>query len=282
VISVIVPVRNGMPWLELQLEALAEQDCQEPWEVVVANNNSIDESALVAQEWVNRCDMMRFVDASNVSGPGATRNAGVAVAKGDLLAFCDADDVVRPGWLSAHVSALAEADLSAGVFDSWSLNGRPAPSPLSYAPPPAMKLFGFLPAAGSGNLAIRRQVFDDLGGFAEDLMTGEDFDLSWRSQLSGHRLVLNTEAVLARRDQQGFRAVFRRYTAYGRCGPFLFRRYRAHGLRRELVLAGKTWLWLLVSTPRLLRPDFRDHWARVAGWRTGRLVESARLRVLFL
>ena len=39
-ISVIVPVRNGMPWLEEQLRALSEQRCDEPWEVVVADNLS--------------------------------------------------------------------------------------------------------------------------------------------------------------------------------------------------------------------------------------------------
>ena len=129
-----------------------------------------------------------LVDASNAIGPGGTRNAGVAAAQGDLLAFCDADDVVHPGWLAAHVSALAEADVSAGVFDYWSLNGQPTPSPVKYAPPPALALFGFLPAAGSGNLAIRRSAFEDIGGFTPELMTGEDFDLSWRAQLAGYRL----------------------------------------------------------------------------------------------
>jgi glycosyltransferase involved in cell wall biosynthesis len=282
VISVIVPVRNGMPWLEQQLRALAEQECHEPWEVIVADNNSTDGSGLVAQEWADRCHMMRVVDASAARGPGGTRNVGAAVAKGDLLAFCDADDVVYPGWLTAHVLALNDADLSAGVFDHWSLNGRSAPTPLAYAPPPAMTMFAFLPAAGSGNLAIRRHAFQDLGGFAEDLMTGEDLDLSWRAQLLGHRFVLNPDAVLARRDQQGFNAVLRRYASYGRSGPALFRRFREEGLRRDLVLAAKTWIWLAVSTPRLLRPEFRDHWARVAGMRTGRLVASVRLKVLFL
>jgi glycosyltransferase involved in cell wall biosynthesis len=282
VISVIVPVRNGMPWLDQQLQALAEQECHEPWEVLVTDNNSTDGSRSVAQKWVDRCHMMRLVDASTAKGPGGTRNAGVAVAKGDLLAFCDADDVVHPGWLIAHLLALTEADLSAGVFDYWSLNGRPAPTPLAYAPPPAMTMFGFLPAAGSGNLGIRRSAFEELGGFAEDLMTGEDLDLSWRAQLLGHRLVVNSEAVLARRDQQGFRAVFRRYTAYGRSGPALFRRFRKEGLRRDLVLAAKTWMWLAVSAPRLLQPEFRDHWARVAGMRTGRLLASVRTKILFL
>jgi glycosyltransferase involved in cell wall biosynthesis len=282
VISVIVPVRNGMPWLEQQLRALADQECHESWELVVADNNSTDESRLVVQEWINRSPIIRLVDASRATGPGGTRNTGVTAARGEFLVFCDADDVVQPGWLTAHVSALAEADLSAGVFDFWSLNGQAAPSPLSYAPPPAASLFGFLPAAGSGNLAIRRRAFEELGGFADDLMTGEDFDLSWRAQLSGHRYVLNTDAVVARRDQQGFLAVFRRYIAYGRCGPVLYHRFRADGLRRELVLAAKTWVWLVVSAPRLFQPPFRDRWARIAGWRTGRLLGSVRQRVVFL
>ena len=281
-ISVIVPVRNGMPWLEQQLRALAEQECHEPWEVVVADNNSTDESGLVVQKWVNRSETIRLVDASKARGPGGTRNAGVAAAQGDLLAFCDADDVVQPGWLKAHVLALAEADISAGVFDFWSLNGPATPFPPAHAPPPAMTLFGFLPAAGSGNMALRRHAFEALGGFSEELMTGEDFDLSWRSQLSGHRFVVNADAVIARREQQGFKAVFSRWTAYGRCGPVLFRQFRADGLRRDLATATKTWVWLVLSTPRLLQPEFRDHWARIAGWRTGRLVESVRQRVLFL
>ena len=281
-ISVIVPVRNGMPWLEEQLRALAEQECDEPWEVIVANNNSTDESVQVAQEWSLRSPSIRLVDASKAQGPGGTRNAGVEAASGELLAFCDADDIVAQGWLRAHIAALAEADISAGVFDYWSLNGQPAPSPLSYALPPAIGLFGFLPAAGSGNLAIRRSAFEDVGGFSEDLMTGEDLDLSWRVQLRGHRFALNTDAVLARRDQRGFTAVFRRYTSYGRCGPTLFRRFRSEGLQRDLPLAAKTWAWLIVTTPRLVQSEFRDRWARVAGWRAGRLVESIRLRVLFL
>jgi glycosyltransferase involved in cell wall biosynthesis len=281
VISVIVPVRNGMPWLEEQLRAIVEQDCDEPWEIIVANNNSTDGSGRVAQEWADRSTVMRVVDASKARGPGATRNAGAAEAQGDLLAFCDADDIVRQGWLRAHVATLAEADISAGVMDYWSLNQRAAPSPLSYAPPPATGLFGFLPAAASGNVAIRRSAFEDVGGFAEDLMTGEDMDMSWRAQLRGYRFAVCSGAVIARRDQQGFKAVLRRYTAYGRSGPALFRRFRSEGLRRQPVLAVKTWVWLLVTTPRLVQSEFRDRWARIAGWRIGRLAESIRLRVFF-
>jgi len=61
----------------------------------------------------------------------------------------------------------------------------------------------------------------------------------------------------------------------------LYRRFRADGLRRDVILAAKTWAWLAVTTPKLLQPQFRARWARIAGWRTGRLLESLRQRVFF-
>jgi glycosyltransferase involved in cell wall biosynthesis len=281
VISVIVPVRNGMPWLDEQLRALVDQECSEPWEVVVADNGSTDESRSVVQQWAARVQRIRLVDASIVKGPGAARNAGARAARGDLLAFCDADDVVQPGWLAGHVIALAGADFSGGVFDFWSLNARPAPSPLTHATPSTVSQFGFLPAVTSNNLALRRPVFEQVGGFAEDLMTGEDIDLSWRLQLAGHRCVVTTDAVVARRDRRGFWRVFGRFIAYGQCGPALYRRYRADGLKRNLTLAMKTWIWLALMTPRLVQPDVREQWATIAGWRIGRLLGSLQQRVFF-
>jgi glycosyltransferase involved in cell wall biosynthesis len=280
-ISVIVPVRNGMPWLDEQLRALAGQRCDEPWEIVVVDNGSTDASAALIEEWAERSDLIRLVNAPAVKGPGAARNAGARAAKGDLLAFCDADDVVQPGWLASHVTALAEAEVVGGVFDVWSLNGLATPSPATPSLPSAMSQFGFLPAVMSGNLAVRRPVFEEVGGFAEDLRTGEDIDLSWRLQLKGHACEVNRDAVVARRDQRGFWRVFRRHATYGACGPILYQRFRSDGLRPDLMLAVKTWGWLAVTAPKLRRADFRSQWAATAGWRTGRLIESLRRRVFF-
>jgi glycosyltransferase involved in cell wall biosynthesis len=50
-ISVVIPVRNGMPWLEVQLQALEAQQCDGPWEVILADNGSSDGSREFAEEW---------------------------------------------------------------------------------------------------------------------------------------------------------------------------------------------------------------------------------------
>jgi len=280
-ITVVVPVRNGMPWLEEQLAALFEQKCEEPWEVVVADNGSTDASMSAVKRWGEEGREIRSVDASFVTGPGATRNVGARSAFGVILAFCDADDVVQPGWLQSCVDALGDADAVGGVTDFWSLNGVPPPSPPVPNPPPAMKQFKFLPAALSANLAIRRHAFEDVGGFLEDMMTGEDTDLCWRLQERGYRFVISDSAVVARRDRSGVSQVFSRFVAYGRSGPVLYRRHRDSGMRAEPVLAAKAWLWLVASSPKLVRPDFRVRWVSIAGWRLGRLLESVKQRVFF-
>ncbi len=278
VITVVVPVRNGMPWLEEQLQALTDQECAEDWEVVVADNGSTDDSAAVAQRWADQHSMFRVIDASGVRGAPAARNAGVRAAKGELLAFCDADDVVRPGWLSSCVKALEEVDVVAGVFDFWSLNGLQASPPS----PASMRQLGFLPAGLGANLAVRRHAFDAVGGFIEDLLIGEDIDLCWRLQLQGFRFVIAFGAVVAKRERPHFRAVFRQAAAYGRSGPALYRRHRATGARRNLAGATKSWLWLLIRTPVVLIPgDARITWARAAGMRTGRIIGSFEERVFF-
>ena len=277
-ISAIVPVLNGMPWLEDQLRALAAQQCDDEWEVVVADNGSTDASPLVARQWADRDHRIRWIDASSVPGASAARNAGVRAARGDQLAFCDADDIVHPGWLASCARALGTFDVVAGIFDFWSLNGHEALPPV----PASMQQYSFLPAGLSANLAVRRGAFEAVGGFSQELVTGEDIDLCWRLQTEGFRFAVEDGAVVSKRGRPGFVEVFRQGSAFGRGGPVLYRRHRGAGARRNLVGAAKSWLWLVVRLPLLFKsPAERNQWARAAGVRTGRLVGSVRERVFF-
>jgi glycosyltransferase involved in cell wall biosynthesis len=276
-ISVVVPVRDGMPLLEEQLRALAAQKCDEPWEVVIADNGSTDGSLAFARDWSTIHPNVRVVDASGLDGAAAARNAGVEVAAGDLLAFCDADDVVLAGWLESCVHALRTADLVAGRFDFWSLNLIPPALPARAT----TRQLGFLPAGLGANLGVRRGPFEEVGGFDETFVPGEDIDLCWRLQLRGFTFAEAPGAVVAKRARSDFRSVFEQAYAYGKCGPLLHKRYRKAGAGRDLAGALKAWLWLVVSLPRVAQPTRRIEWARGAGMRLGRIEASIRLRVFF-
>ena len=276
-VSVVMPVLNGMPWLEHQLRALAAQQIGVDWEVVVADNGSDDGTRSCVMRWSERNSRIHLVDASARRGEAAARNIGVRAARGHLLAFCDADDVVRPGWLASMSAALADTDLVAGMFDFSALDGEPKSVPV----PAATRQLGFLPFALGANLAVRREAFEAVEGCCEELQIGPDVDLCWRIQLAGYRFAVTADAVVEKRERAGVKPVFRAALGYGRCGPRLYGRYRADGMRRDVRGAAKAWIWLVVASPGLVIPTRRRQWVRTFGIRVGRLAGSAHQRVFF-
>jgi GT2 family glycosyltransferase len=133
----------------------------------------------------------------------------------------------------------------------------------------------------SANLAIRRVTFEAVHGFAEELFPGEDVDLCWRLQLAGFRFALASDGIVEKRERAAGRPIFRASWAYGKCGPLLYVRYRAEGMRRDLRGATKSWVWLAATLPTLVIRHRRPQWVRTFAIRTGRLAGSVHSRVFF-
>ena len=168
-------------------------------------------------------------------------------------------------------AALADADLVAGVFDFGALDGSPSPLRV----PAATRQLGFLPFGLSANLAVRREVFEAVHGFDEDLSPGEDVDLCWRLQLAGFRFAVATDAVVEKRERAAGLPTFRGAWAYGRCGPALYVRYRGRGHAARPAGSGKG-VGLVgghSSRPRRCVRR-RRQWVRTFGMRSGRLAGS--------
>lgn len=276
-VSVIIAVRNGMPWLDEQLAAIAGQKLSVGWEVVIADNGSHDKTRACVHRWSQEISRIRLIDAPTPRGPGAARNAGVRSARGSLLVFCDADDIVQPDWLASMVDALSECDLVSGVYNFGPQNGDSGRPPI----PPATAQMGFLPYGLGANLAVHRPAFEAASGFRESFLVGEDIDLCWRLQLAGYRFSVADGAVVWKRDPEKEGAILRKAWSYGTCGAVLYRHYRAAGMHRDVRGATKAWLWLLVNVPRLFARQVRRQWLRTFGIRSGRLAGSLSQHAFF-
>ena len=232
VISVVVPVRNGMPCSEEQLRALAAQKCDEAWEVVIADNGSTDGSLSFARDWADAAP-----ERPSWSTPPAGRGRRPPATPGSRWPSGDLPGVLRcrrrgPGRVARPPAwrRCSSADLAAGRFDFWSLNTIPPAPPVRAA----TRQLGFLPAGLGANLAVRRAPFEEVGGFDEQFVPGEDIDLCWRLQLHGFPFTEAPAAVVAKRARSDVRGVFEQAYAYGQCGPLLHKRYRKAGARRDL------------------------------------------------
>ena len=87
-VSCIVPVHNGQPYLGEALDSVLAQSYR-PLEVIVVDDGSTDSTADVVASYGDR---VRYHWQPN-AGPPAARNLGVSLAGGDFLAFQDADDL---------------------------------------------------------------------------------------------------------------------------------------------------------------------------------------------
>lgn len=282
-LSVVIPCRDAVGTLREQLEALTRQRWDGPWEVVVADNGSRDDSAALAESFRDRLPGLRVVDASERRGPGYARNRGAAEASGDALLFTDADDRVGEGWLAAMGRALVEQDFVAARYDASLLN--PEPVARSRANPQERSLIPydyppFLPHAGGSSLGVKRRLHEAVGGFDESLPALEDTDYCWRIQLRGTPLRLAADAVVHIRYRREAQGLFRQSFHFGIYNVLLYDRYRQRGMPRLPLAAGLArWGKLLVTAPRLLVPSDRAAWLGQLGWRLGRLWGCLRFRV---
>jgi len=280
-VSVVLPIHNSAATLEEQLTALAAQDYDGDWELIVVDNGSTDRSPHLAADMADRFADCRVVSATRVKNLGYARNAGVRVARGDLLLFCDADDVADSGWLRAMVEASRGSDLIGGALDC----SRLSPDQLEEQPVPLPEQQDFLPFARGANCAAWRDVLNYVGGWGEHFQGGgEDVDLSWRVQLSGYRLVYAPEARMEYRLRSTLRGVARQKWRYGLSGAALYRTYRYAGYQRRSGRAvAHSWLWLALHLPDLARPGTdRRRWVRYAARLAGFTAGSLHHRVAFL
>lgn len=247
VVSVIMAAFNAAETIDVQLEALAQQSgtAARPlpaWELIVADNGSTDSTLARVHSWAKYFENLVVVDASACRGPAAARNIGAASARGALLLFCDADDAADPHWIAQLTHALEAADAASGSRAYDALNTKrsgPAdwPSPI-FAKQPLTQLA----AASSHNLAVRRPVFETVGGFAERLSTAEDVDLCWRLQLAGFSFAAAPGALMQIRRRTGLTAVFRQACAYGRGDRMLAQRFagvNAHHGHEPIPVVGE-------------------------------------------
>jgi glycosyltransferase involved in cell wall biosynthesis len=283
-LSVVIPVRNGADELPVQLQALAVQEFEQPWEVVVVDNGSTDRTADVAASFQDSLPHLRIVSAHDRAGRAHARNCGIASARGSKILFVDADDEVAPGYVGLMARALDQFPFVASRLDphrlnpEWMVRSMPISQESGIGDP-----FGLYPAPGGGTIGVRREVLDDVGEFDPAMRHCEDIDFGWRARRAGFEPYFVSEAVLYVRYRASLRAIFRQSRGYGTSGPILYRRYRDIGMpRRSPRTMLRFWLAPFV---RLLRVRDRADiaaWVALIGFRVGLLQGCISERVLYL
>lgn len=166
--SVVIPAYNEAKLLPRLLASLdlARQayGCADAIEIIVADNQSTDATAAIAQ--AHGCRVVN-VEKRVI---GAARNAGAAAAIGEVLAFIDADSQAHKDTFQAIDAALASGRCVAGstgaTLERWSLGLA-----LTYA---SMVPMIWLTGIDTGVVFCRCDDFLAVGGYDESRLVAED------------------------------------------------------------------------------------------------------------
>ncbi len=208
-ISVIIVNYNGAYWLERCLTSLRNQTIASQLEIIVADNGSLDQSDHLAAGLMRGWARGYVLRNGQNLGYTAANNQAAKLAQGRHLLFLNHDTWLEPDCLEQLLQAVAATGAMAAtplVLDyvgdrmqgcgggGFDLFGLPLPGPVKYLD--RQEIF----YANGAAFLVDRICFQSLGGFDSELfMYGEEFDLSWRVQIAGGKVILVSAARLHHR-----------------------------------------------------------------------------------
>ena len=302
--TVIVPVYNGEADVPDLIRCLKAQTYPvDRVEYLLVDNASCDRTSLLLQTAVQEAAALgiifQYLRETENQSSYAARNAGIRAASGEILAFTDADCRPQSSWLDALIAPFTDSRIGVVAGEIVALPGKTLLEQHAERHQVLSQQHTlnhpFRPYGQTANLAIRRQVLEQVGLFRPHLTSGGDADMCWRiQQQSDWTLHFAPTAVVRHRHRSTLQEYQKQWHRYGRSNRYL---HELHGveLMRELTnqeyfyrlsrwlvkevpmntikaIARKTPPIDIISTPIGLF----GAWARTTGQREAQLPEKAK------
>jgi glycosyltransferase involved in cell wall biosynthesis len=215
-VSVIIIFRDPGAYIQEAIDSVFAQTHRD-WELLLVDDGSTDVSTAIARRAAaDHPAQVRYLEhpGHENRGMSASRNRGIAEARGDFIAFLDADDVFLPRRLERHLEVLDAAPDVAMVYGPtlywYGWTGRPgdvsrdftgrlhAEDGTRFEPPELLRRFlrtGGAALPGICSLLARRDAVRQVGGF-EDSFRGAFEDQVFLSKMALHAPILVVEECL--------------------------------------------------------------------------------------
>jgi GT2 family glycosyltransferase len=213
-VSIIVPTRNQAALLKTTIDSILAGTDYGPYEIVVVDNGSTDEDALAYLASLGPpCQVHRWPHPFNYS---AINNFGVSVSKGEQLLFLNNDvEVINRDWLTAMLEYAQWPEVGAVGAKLLYTDGTIQHAGVVFIGTgvahhafrwAAKEVLGVprladLPrncsAVTGACMMVPRRVFEEVGGFSEDLQVVlNDVDLCLRIRQRNYEVVYTPHALL--------------------------------------------------------------------------------------
>jgi len=220
-VSIIIPCRNEEKFISQCLESLLSQDYpQDMLEFLVIEGKSGDGSRKIVDEYARNYAAVRIIDNPKRIIPVAM-NLGIKEATGEIIVKADAHTIYPTEYVSKCVDALVkyQADNVGGVLNIMSGNGTLVARAIALV---LSSIFGAGNSPFRGNLSAevqevdtvafgcyRRDVFERIGLYNENLVRSSDMDLNIRLKKAGGKILLVPDIAADYYAVEGLRSFWR-------------------------------------------------------------------------
>jgi len=222
-VSVVMPVRNEERHLAESVRHVLGQEYPGEFELVLAVGPSADRTEELARELAAAHPQVTVV--ANPSGKiPAALNVAVRAARHAVIARVDGHAMLPPGYLTTAVTALIET----GAADVGGVMAAEGVTAFQRA-----VAWGMTSKAGVGSAAFhtgggagpadsvylgvyRREAIEQAGGYDEEMLRAEDWDLNYRIRAGGGQIWFTPELHVTYRPRASVRTLGSQYFHYGR------------------------------------------------------------------
>ncbi|MCG3121021.1 MAG: hypothetical protein ALAOOOJD_03955 [bacterium] len=222
-VSIIVPVRNEEKFIARCLESILQQDYA-PWafEVVVVDGASTDRTREIIQAFKQRYHNLRYLDNPQRIVP-ISLNLGLQQARGEIIIRVDGHAAIMPDYITQCVKALAntQADCVGGAIKS--INETKTARAIAIAMSSSFGVGnsrfrlagyeGYVDTLAFG--AYRRNVFEKIGVFDEELVRCQDDEFNYRLRKNKGKIYLSAKIQSCYFPRTDLKKLWRQYFQYG-------------------------------------------------------------------
>lgn len=248
-VSIIIPVREINDYIRESIPYILKMDYVN-YEVIIFPDVSSDESF----------DKTRIIPTGKM-GPAEKRDLALTYAKGEILAFLDDDAYPEPDWLDHVVDGLRDPEVAAVggpavtpphdsilqkasglVFESLMGGGS-----CRYRYIPGKKKF-FVDDFPTVNLSIRRDIFEQVGGFDTAYWPGEDTKLCLDIVHGlGKKILYDPDAIVYHHRRTVFKPHLKQISNYAVHRGFFVKRYPQTSLKITYFIPSMFLVYLVIS-----------------------------------
>jgi glycosyltransferase involved in cell wall biosynthesis len=225
--SIIVPVYNRPDEVAELLESITKQTFQEDFEVVIVEDGSTISAKDIVDNYKENLNISYYFKQN--SGPGDSRNYGMARTQGNYYLIFDSDCILPPQYLTEVSNALQKQYVDCfGGPDAAHSSFTNIQKAISYA------MTAFLTTGGirgsknavnkfqprSFNMGISKEVFEKTQGFGQ-IHPGEDPDLTIRIWNEGYETILIPEAFVYHKRRISWKKFHIQVNKFGMVRPIL-------------------------------------------------------------